>query len=228
MVVRTNPIGGGPGGVRRPILRNKANSASRPRVPRAKCAISPRCPLRETKPNLGEPGYLRDGTRDAGQMRQTNPIWTCREESVGQALPYEWGQVRQTNPIFRPASGEDDRQQPALSAANGPQALAMPAVTRAIVRQRLVARCRSGNKANFRPGGPPGLDEFCCRKDGDLVQGVVTGRVFCPARSQRRSTTYPGVKVGGRAAPQAPNAIEVKPRWRTGPCRPRRSSRPCS
>jgi hypothetical protein len=37
-VVQTNPIWGGPSGVRRAIRRNKANSGSRPAVPRVKCA----------------------------------------------------------------------------------------------------------------------------------------------------------------------------------------------
>jgi hypothetical protein len=62
----------------------------------------------ETKPNLGALGYLRDRTRDAGQIRQTNPIPRLR---IGDrpAPPARAGRLRQTNPIWLVGWGSGGR-----------------------------------------------------------------------------------------------------------------------
>jgi hypothetical protein len=80
---QTNPIWGSPRGVRRPILPNKANSGSRPGVPRAKCAKQS-----QTWAGWGIWGRARHGSVQtnpirSGQMRQTNPIGRLR---IGDSL----------------------------------------------------------------------------------------------------------------------------------------------
>jgi hypothetical protein len=108
---QTNPISDGPGGVRRAILRNKANSASR--------AGGAEGEMRETKPNLGELGYIGNGVEG---LVQTNPIWrdarsglpprACagrlyKQTQFWRSLKFEVRSAKQTQlPASGPAGGD--------------------------------------------------------------------------------------------------------------------------
>jgi hypothetical protein len=74
-VVQTNPIWGGPGGVRRAILPNKANSASRPGCRRRKV---------QNKAKLGCPGV--SGGRSGGALAGAD---CAKQSQFGEAGPAE-------------------------------------------------------------------------------------------------------------------------------------------
>jgi hypothetical protein len=181
---QTNPISDGPGGVRRAILRNKANSASRAEGAEGK--------MRETKPNLGELGYIGNGVEG---LVQTNPIWrdarsglpprACagrlyKQTQFWRSLKFEVRSAKQTQlPASGPAGGDyattprcpvSFRQQSQSRAASGWggrsykqsqfRAPAKPGVDCAKQTQFEAARPVPGvpivrNKANRRPKCPP-------------------------------------------------------------------------
>jgi hypothetical protein len=97
----------------------------------------------QTKPNLGELEYLGNGLDG---LVQTNPIW--RDARWG-LPPRAWrAPVVQTNPIPPVATGLAVQTNPIRGQPDGRRG--------SIMRQRLVARCRSGNKAKLGKAGASG------------------------------------------------------------------------
>jgi hypothetical protein len=121
------------------------------------------------------------GARDAGQSRETNPI--CQRQ--GARPGGRDRRASRTNKAnLTPRCREDHRREPALSAANGPEALTMPPVTGAMMR----------NKANPVRGSRE--SSTCREKSYGVLDTHVKQSRFSAAPSGRR----PGASEEGNRA----------------------------
>jgi hypothetical protein len=121
----------------------------------------PRGANAQNKPNFGQPGPLYKQTQfGGGQMCETNPIRLVRPGGTGAAGR---GVLYKQTQFLRYANPE----------------IGVP--RRAVLRQRLVARCRSGNKAN-----PPGGAGLSCTNKPNLAGRTEARRGKCAKRTQFR------------------------------------------
>jgi hypothetical protein len=136
---QTNPIWGSPGGARRPILPNKANSGSRPRVPRSEMRQTNPIPAPYADPEIGVPGrgkcvkqtqtwaswgiwIMRRGTRGKCAKRTQFPDGTGRPPRLDPPASAAPSGSCKTKPISTPSGRSNGLESAAVCRPHPPTA----------------------------------------------------------------------------------------------------------